>query len=106
MKAASLSARARRSLDDIGAYSVKNFGDRRGDAYVASLLARCRAVARGTEPHHACRDFFAEDLRDNLRFARAGQHFVIFVETPRDIVIIDFLHQSADIGNRLGDPPP
>jgi plasmid stabilization system protein ParE len=45
---------------------------------------------------------FADDLREDLRFARAGNHFVIFVETPDEVLIVDFLHQSADIAGRLG----
>ena len=45
---------------------------------------------------------FADDLREDLRFARAAQHFVILVETEAVVLIVDFLHQSADIAGRLG----
>ena len=45
---------------------------------------------------------FADDLREDLRFARAGQHFVIFIETVDQVLIVDFMHQSADIAGRLG----
>ena len=44
---------------------------------------------------------FADDLAADLRFTRAGQHFVIFVEAPDEVLIVDFLHQSADIAGRL-----
>jgi toxin ParE1/3/4 len=101
MKRFSLSFRAEHSLDLIGAYSMENFGSKRGEAYVDALLDRCRRIAMGNAPIHSCRDVFAPDLRSDLRFARSGRHFIIFTETPDEILIIDFIHQSADIGGRL-----
>jgi toxin ParE1/3/4 len=104
MKPFSLSFRAETSLDQIGAYSRENFGKARGQAYVAALLDRCRAIASGRLPTRYCRDVFAPSLRAELRYTRSGRHFIIFLETPDEIQIIDFIHQSADIGGRLESP--
>ena len=63
---------------------------------------RCRTIADGALHHKSCRTVFADDLREDLRFTRAGQHYVIFIETAQEVVIVDFLHQSANIAGRLG----
>jgi toxin ParE1/3/4 len=104
MKRFSLSRRAEGSLDSIGAFSRETFGKTRGDVYVATLLDRCRKIAAGQMPNQSCHSQFGEDLRANLRFARSGRHFIIFIETATEFVIVDFIHQSADIGGRLGGP--
>ncbi len=104
MKSFGLSGRAESSLDSIGAFSRETFGKARGEAYVASLLDRCRNIASGWLPSRSCRAQFGDDLRDDLRFVRAGKHVVIFIETATAILIVDFIHQSADIGGRLGGP--
>ncbi len=78
------------------------FGAAQSKRYTDQLIARRKAVARGHASHQSCRMIFADDLREDLRFARAGQHFVIFVETEAAVLIVDFLHQSADIAGRLG----
>lgn len=40
-------------------------------------------------------------LPEDLRFVRCGQHFVIFVDTPDRVVIIDFLHARSNWPQRL-----
>ena len=105
MKVIVLSPRAERSLDDVLTYSRQHFGDARAKRYATGLLDRCRMVAKGHLPHQCCREFFATDLREDLRFVRAGQHFVIFIDRGTRIMIVDFLHQSADSGSRLRKSP-
>ncbi len=104
MRSFRLSYRAEFSLDAIAAFSRETFGNIRGQAYVATLLERCRKIALGQLQTRPCRSQFGDDLRDDLRFVRSGSHNVIFVETPSGVTIIDFIHQSADIGGRLGGP--
>lgn len=101
MKRFSLSFRAESSLDAIFVYSIETFGRKRGESYVDALLDRCRAIATGCAPTRSCRKAFAADLRSDLRYARSGRHFIIFVETQEEVLIVDFIHQSADIGGRL-----
>jgi toxin ParE1/3/4 len=97
------SGRAAVSFRAISEYSRKTFGARRGRAYMTTVLNTCADIGRGSAVTYSCRDAFAPDLREELRFARAGRHFVIFVETPTDILIVDFLHQSADIARHLDE---
>jgi plasmid stabilization system protein ParE len=40
-------------------------------------------------------------LPEHLRFARAGQHFVVFVDYPEQVIIVDFLHSRSDLPRRL-----
>jgi toxin ParE1/3/4 len=100
-----LSPRAEASLDEIGAYSAREFGTARGRRYVLELLAGCRGILKGTVRHWACRGRFAVDMREDLRFARCGRHYIIFILTPQAVLVADFLHQSSDIAARLEKLP-
>lgn len=102
MKRLELSDRAEASLSDIALWTLERFGRAQMDRYVDELLAKSWDIAAGRAHHQSCRTIFADDLRDNLRFARAGSHYVIFVETETEVQIVDFLHQNADIAGRLG----
>lgn len=106
MKPFSLSLRAARSLDGIADYSAQAFGKRRGDAYVANLLNCCNDVAKRHKAAASCLVHFGEDLLADLQFARAGRHYIIFLEKPTEFLVVDFIHQSADVGGRLGGPHP
>ncbi len=104
MKELELSPRAERSLSNISTFSREHYGNARGRRNVVDMLKRCRQVAAGRLSHQSCRDFFADDLNEDLRFVRTGSHFAVFVDRGNRILIVDFLHQSADIGNRLEGP--
>ncbi len=47
------------------------------------------------------RDTLMWALSQDLRFARAGQHLVIFVEDAEQVIIVDFLHARSDLPARL-----
>ena len=96
-----LSERAAQSFRAIGRYTRDRYGREQMRFYLDGLLMRCQAIAEGTAHHQSCRAIFADDLREDLRFARAGSHYVIYLETASEVVIVDFLHQSADIAGRL-----
>ena len=102
MKPFVFSDRAEASFESILEWTFENYGGRQLDKYRDILLERCRAIGQGSALHQSCRVMFADDLREDLRFARAGNHFVIFVESADEVQIVDFLHQSADIAGRLG----
>lgn len=73
------------------------------------MVARCAAMASGTVISQDCRRLIDPDLPEDLRVARAGQHFVIFVEDPQQVIIIDFLHSRSDLPRRLkalAEPKP
>jgi toxin ParE1/3/4 len=100
-----LSPQAERSMADIGAWTVGRFGDEQAERYLEKLISRCVALSEDRLPHRSCRDHFAPDLRDDLRFISAGRHFVIFVEAPAELRILDFIHQSANVGGWLKELP-
>ena len=71
--------------------------------------ARCREIAAGSAPSQDCRRLIHPDLPEDLRLARAGQHFVVFVEDAGQVIIVDFLHARSDLPRRLAalaEPKP
>lgn len=96
-----LSVRASQSYRQIGRYTRDRYGKGQMQDYLDHLLLRCKLLANGNLPSRSCRTVFADDLREDLRFVSAGQHFIIFTEALGGIVVVDFLHQSADISARL-----
>lgn len=91
------------SLTDIARWTVETFGRQQAAAYEQDLIAVCREIAAGTAVSHDCRRLIAPDLPEALRFARAGQHFVVFVEDAEQVTIIDFLHSRSDLPRRLAN---
>lgn len=100
-----LTRAAEASLIDIANWTVETFGPRQAAAYEEDLIAVCRDIAAGTAMSQDCRRFIDPNLPENLRFARAGQHFVIFIEAAEQVIIIDFLHGRSDLPRRLANLP-
>jgi len=104
-----LTRQAERSLVEIANWTHQTFGPRQANAYEDDLIAACRDIAAGTAMSQDCRRIIDPDLTDDLRFARAGQHFVIFVEDAERVIIVDFLHGRSDLPRRLAaltEPKP
>lgn len=87
---------------DIGAWTEDKFGTRAADKYLERMIADCHAISKDNANHQSCRSAFGDDVPDDLHFSRSGRHFIIFVETTAEMVIVEFLHQSSDIGGKLG----
>ncbi|MET3791773.1 type II toxin-antitoxin system RelE/ParE family toxin [Aquamicrobium terrae] len=104
-----LTRQAEASLVEIARWTHETFGPRQAAAYEDDLIARCIAISAGTAMSQDCRRLIDPDLPEDLRFARAGQHFVVFVEDAEQVIIIDFLHARSDLPRRLaalGEPKP
>lgn len=101
-----LTRAAERSLIDIAIWTVETFGPRQAAAYEDDLISVCRDIAAGTAQSQDCRRIIDPDLPDDLRFARAGQHFVVFVENAEQVIIIDFLHSRSDLPRHLSNLSP
>ena len=101
-----LTRSAERSLIDIAIWTVKTFGPRQAAAYEDDLISVCRDIAAGTAQSQDCRRIINPDLPEDLRFARAGQHFVVFVEDVEQVIIIDFLHSRSDLPRHLANLSP
>lgn len=98
-----LTRAAEAALTDIARWTADTFGPRQAAAYEDDLIATCQAIAAGTVLSHDCRRLIAPDLPDNLRFARAGQHFIVFLDTPDQVIIVDILHSRSDLPRRIAD---
>lgn len=96
-----LTQQAELSLTEIARWTNETFGPRQAAAYEEDLIARCAAIASGAVISQDCRRLIDPALPEDLRVARAGQHFVIFVEDPQQVIIIDFLHSRSDLPRRL-----
>jgi plasmid stabilization system protein ParE len=96
---------AETALTDIARWTIETFGQRQAAAYEEDLIAVCRGIANGTALSQDCRRLIDPHLSEDLRFARAGQHFVVFIEDAEQVIIVDFLHSRADLPRRLADLP-
>lgn len=100
---------AEASLIDIALWTLETFGPRQAAAYEEDLIARCTEIAAGTAMSQDCRRLIDPNLPEDLRFSRAGQHFVVFIEDAEQVIIIEFLHSRSDLPRRLAaltDPRP
>lgn len=100
-----LTRAAEASLIDIANWTVETFGPRQAAAYEEDLIAVCRDIAAGTALSQDCRRLIDPNLPEDLRFARAGEHFVVFIEDTAQVLIIDFLHGRSDLPRRLANLP-
>jgi plasmid stabilization system protein ParE len=96
-----LTRQAERSLVEIARWTLETFGPRQAEAYEADLIACCAAIAAGEAPSQDCRRLIDPDLPEDLRVMRAGQHFIVSVEMPDLLIVVDVLHSPSDLPRRL-----
>ncbi len=100
-----LTRQAEVSLSDIALWTIDTFGPRQAQAYEEDLIARCSGIASGTVPSQSCREIIDPELKEDLRFARSGQHFIVFVEDETSVIIVDFLHSRSNLPDRIAQLP-
>ena len=102
-----LTKQAERSLIGIAIWTFDTFGPRQAELYEGELVERCQAIADGHAITYDCKILAGEatgdEVGDDVRFARAGEHFVVFVEFAEEIAILDFLHGESDLPRRIAD---
>lgn len=96
-----LTRQAEASLVDIALWTLQTFGPRQAAAYEEDLIRRCVDIANGTATSRGCRQLIDPALPEDLRFVRSGQHFIVFVEGPDSVIIVDLLHARSDLPRRL-----
>jgi len=101
LKSWRLTRQAEASLLDIALWTIETFGPRQAQAYEEDLIARCSGIASGNVASQSCRVIIDPDLKEDLRFARSGQHFIVFVEEDASLIIVDFLHSRSDLPAKL-----
>ena len=90
-----LTRRAEASLVEIAKWTIEQFGLKQADLYEAELLTRCQAILNGQAHSRSCA-VLVDDAAD-LRFARAGEHFLVFLDQPDEVTIVDILHSRSDL---------
>ena len=89
------------SLVEIARWTIETFGPRQAAAYEEDLIARCSDIAAGTAITQGCRQLIDPDVPEDLRFTRAGQHFIVFIEEAAQVIIVDFLHARSDLPGKI-----
>jgi len=90
-----LTRRAETSLVEIAKWTIEQFGLKQADLYEAELLTRCQAILNGQAHSRGCAVLV--DNAADLRFARAGEHFLVFLDQPDEVIIVDILHSRSDL---------
>ena len=96
-----LTRQAEAWLVNIALWTIETFGPRQAAAYEEDLIGRCIEIADGSAISQECRRLVDPELREDLRFTRAGGHFIVFVEDADQVTIVDFLHARSDLPRRL-----
>ena len=96
-----LTRQAETSLLEIALWTMETFGPRQAAAYEEDLIARCLEIASGIAVTQGCRQLIDQDLPEDLKFARSGQHFIVFIEDAALVIIVDFLHSRSDLPGKL-----
>ena len=96
-----LTRQAEASLLDIALWTLETFGPRQAQAYEEDLIGRCSGIASGNVTSQSCRALIDPDLKEDLRFSRSGQHFIVFVEDAASVIIVDFLHSRNNLPSKL-----
>ena len=90
-----LTRRAEASLIEIARWTIEHFGLRQAELYEAELLGRCEAILNGQAHSRSCA--ILVDNADELRFVRAGEYFLVFLDQPDAVIIVDILHARSDL---------
>lgn len=90
-----LTRRAEASLVEIAKWTIEQFGLKQADLFETELLTRCQAILNGQAHSRSCA-VLVDGVAD-LRFARAGEHFLVFLDQPDEVIIVDILHSRSDL---------
>ena len=90
-----LTRRAEASLVEIAKWTIEIFGLKQAELYETELLGRCEAILNGQAHSRSCA-ILVDDAED-LRFVRAGGHFLVFLDRPDEVIIVDILHSRSDL---------
>lgn len=92
---------AQASLVDIALWTIDTFGEHQVNLYEAELIDRCEAIAAGRVMLRDCSILLHSANATGHSYARAGEHFVIVVDDPHDLAIVDFLHSRSDLPRHI-----
>lgn len=101
MKRVQFTEIAEDSLFEIAVWTLEHFGSRQADVYQRELVDKSLGLAQGDMPSQSCSVLIGADLAADMRFARVGAHVIVFVESKDEIVVMDFVHQRADLAGKV-----
>lgn len=90
-----LTRRAEGSLVEIAKWTIEKFGLKQAELYENDVLTRCQAILNGQAHSRSCA-VLIDDAAD-LRFDRAGEHLLVFLDQPDEVIIVDILHSRSDL---------
>ncbi|MBN7787647.1 type II toxin-antitoxin system RelE/ParE family toxin [Ponticoccus gilvus] len=90
-----LTRRAEASLVEIAKWTIEQFGLKQAELYENEVLASCQTILHGQAHSRSCA-VLVDEVTD-LRFARAGEHFLVFLDQPDEVIIVDILHTRSDL---------
>jgi plasmid stabilization system protein ParE len=98
-----LTRRAEASLTEIARWTLARFGPRQAEAYEAELLARCEALLAGRLQGRPCAALLpgGGSGAADLRYLRAGGHFLVYLDRPDALIVIEILHAQSDLPRHL-----
>ena len=94
-----LTRRTEESLIESARWTIECFGPHQADIYEAELLSRCEAIVNGHAHSRSC-SILVDDAAD-LRYLRAGEHFLVFLDRPDEVIIVDILHSRSDLPRHI-----
>lgn len=95
-----LTRRAEASLTESARWTIENFGLRQAELYEAESLTHCEGILNGQALGRNCAVLV--DNACDLRFVRSGEHFLVFLDHPGEVVIVDFVHSRSDLPRHVG----
>ncbi len=103
MKPFRLTPQAEARLTDIALWTVNQFGVDQARRYERELIHRLKALASGDPPHgRPCGLLVPVRNSDSdLYYYRQGRHYIIYRNTPTQLIVIDFVHGSRDLPSIL-----
>ncbi len=92
--------RAATALRNIRRWTVENFGVTQTALYLTDLRQCMVGIAEDTVMTWDC-SRLVPDAPEGYRFARVGQHYLIFVESTSEVAILDVIHQRMDLAGKI-----
>lgn len=65
----------------------------------AALIERCEAITRGEAASQSYAVLIEEP--NDLCYARAGGHYLVFLEHADEIILVDILHTRSDLAHHV-----
>ena len=106
MKPWRLTRRAERSLVEIFAWTIEQFGEeqfgqRQAIAYRDALIERIELIAQGQPPHPRPCGPIAHASADDLVYYREGGHYITMRDAKDTLIVLEFFHQAIDLPRHL-----